>query len=263
MSYARITRMRRQSWAEYERTLLLGGAWLPVTGCILFVHAPVERCVEILLTGVRGAHVLNHYGHPLRVRPVSADSLDELLTSLLPLEGAEHRHDLLVPTANPEWTAMLASEWRGQDPRSPMAWFGVAGVESVKVVDIAHTYDRATNRGFYGSRKIEMYSLTAENDAIGHSLGVRAVDTRRWEVVEPIPPFPVGNIWDPTKTRILDRFTHEHLVEMTALFGLRPFDEDFYLPERRALIVERTDPIQPNERTFTLVQARGAEPVIW
>ena len=80
--------------------------------------------------------------------------------------------------------------------------------------------------------------------------------------MDPIPPFPVGNIWDPTAKRILDRFTHEHLVE-TALFGLRPFDEDFYVPERRALIVERTDPIQPDERTFTLAQARGEEPVIW
>lgn len=61
--------------------------------------------------------------------------------------------------------------------------------------------------------------------------------------------------------RIPDRFTHEHLAEMTGLFGLRPFDADFYAPDGRGLIVERTDPVPPGELAYTLGQARREEPV--
>ena len=253
--------MSVRSWADYERGLLLGGLWLPVTGCVLFVNASAERCADTLLNGVRGQHVREYYGHALRVRPVKARSLDGLLRALLPLDASTPRRYLLLPTANSEWTAMFDSVWRGQDPQSPMVWFAVAGIESVSVVDIPHTYDYPSDRGFYGARKLEMYELAPDGEAIGHSLGVRTVNTRQWEVVEPSRPFPVGNIWDPMAKRIPDRFTHEHLVEMTGLFGLWPFDEDFYAPDGQGLIVERTDPVQPDEVTYTLGQARREEPV--
>lgn len=255
--------MSIRSWADYERGLLLGGRWLPVTARVLFVNATTERCADTLLNGVRGRHVREHYGHPLRVRPVKASSLDGLLRTLLPLEAPTPRRRLLLPTADSEWTAMFDSAWRGQDPQSPMVWFSVAGIESVSVVDIPHTYDYPSNRGFYGARKIEMYELARDGEAIGHSLGVRTVNTRQWEVVEPSGQFPVGNVWDPTARRIPDRFTHEHLAEMTTRLGLRPFDEDFYAPDGQGLIVERTDPIQSDESTYTLAQARGEEPVDW
>jgi hypothetical protein len=252
-----------RSWAEYQRGLLLGGAWLPMTGCVLFVKASTDRCVEILVSGVRGDYVRSLYGHPLRIRPVAGRSLADLFGTLLPFDLPENRRSLFLPTASPEWTAMLTSDWREHDPQSAMVWFAVAGVESVSVTDVPNDYDSATKRGFAGIRKIEMYELPSHGGRIGHSLGVRTADSSRWELVQPSRPFPVGNIWDPTAKRIPDRFTHEHLVEMTGLFGLRPFDEDFYAPDGQGVIVERTDPVQSDERTFTLAQARGEEPVVW
>ena len=255
--------MSVRSWVEYQRGLLLNGAWLPVTGCALFVKASVQRCVEKLTTGGRARVVMEVYGHPQRVRPVRAGNLEDFLRMLLPLDAPVNRRYLFLPTANPEWTAMFTSDWRGQDPHSPMAWYAGDGIESVCVIDIPNNYDSKTNRGFYGERKIEMYELNPDRQSIGHSLGVRVSEPRRWEFVRPSSPFPVGNIWDPMAKRIPDRFTHAHLVEMTGLFGLRPFEEDFYAPAGQGVIVERTDPVQPDERTFTLAQARGEEPVVW
>ena len=260
---ARISHMSVRSWSEYQHQLLLEGSWLPVTGCILFVKAPADRCADILVNGVRGAHVRSFYGHPLRIRRVEGRSLAELLATLLPLELPENRRTLFLPTANPEWTAMYMSDLRGHDPQSAMAWFAVAGVESVSVTDQPNNYDAATRQGFSGVRKIEMYELPPPGGRIGHSLGVRVADSSRWELVRPSIPFPVGNIWDPMAKRISERFTHEHLVEMTGLFGLRPFDEDFYAADGQGVIVERTDPAQSDEQTFTLAQARGEEPVVW
>ena len=252
--------MSVRSWVDYQRGLLLGDAWLPVTGCVLFVKAPVRRCVETLTTGSRARVVMEVFGHPQRVRPVRAGDLEDFLRMLLPLDAPVNRRYLFLPTANPEWTAMFTSDWRGQDPHSPMVWYSVDGAEAVCVMDTPNNYDSKTNRGFYGERKIEMYEIRPDGGLIGHSLGVRMTGSGRWEVVEPSGQFPVGNIWDPLAKRNPDRFTHEHLVEMTGLFGLRPFDEDFYAPDGRGVIVERTDPVQPDERTFTLAQARREEP---
>ncbi len=142
-----------------------------------------------------------------------------------------------------------------------MTWLGMDGVESVSVTDVPHSVTSSSNRGFYGVRKIEMYELGIGDGPIGHSPGVRTASSRKWEVIEPNGSFPIGNVWDPPARRVQNRFTHEHLVEMTGRFGLRRFDRDFYAPEGVGLMLERTDPVQSYQRTFTLAQARGEEPV--
>lgn len=78
--------------------------------------------------------------------------------------------------------------------------------------------------------------------------------------MRPNKPFPVPVVWDPDARRVPDKFTHEHLAASAAAFGLRPFDEDFYAPDGRGIIVERTGPMEPGTRTYTLAQARGEEP---
>ena len=252
-----------RSWAEYERDLLLGGAWLPVTGCVLFLNASADWCADTLLNGGRGRHVMEYYGHPLRVRPVRAGSLAGMLGTLLPLDSPEHRRNLLVPTVNPEWTAMFTSDWRGQEPGSPIAWFAVGGIASISVKDVPNSYDSTTGRGFRGVRRIGLCELRLHGQAIRHFLGVQATYTSHWEFLRPRGEFPGGNVWNPTAKRIPDRFTHEHLAEMARRFGLRPFDEDFYAPDGGGLMVERTGPLQSDQKTFTLAQSRGEELIDW
>jgi hypothetical protein len=254
--------MMAKSWDEYMTGLLLGGRWLPVTGRILFINAPVEHCADELVLGARGRFLEQEYGHPLTRRNVTADSLDGLLSTLLPLEAPVDRRTLLLQTARPEWTAVFTSHWRGQDHVSPMKWFSASGISSVAIIDIPHTPTRVGGPTFYGHRAIQMYEILPSGERRGHSLGVRAANNRTWDWVHypESPPFPSGSVCDPDARRVTDRFTHEHLLEMAALYGLRPADEDFYAPDGTGIIVERTDPMQPGQRTYSLAQARGEEP---
>ncbi len=248
--------MTRTADVSSYDNLLLAGAWLPVTAAVLFANASAERCADAFVNGVRGSAVVRLYGSPLKSTRVTSSSLEGILSSLLPLELGNSRRNLIVPTANAEWSAIFDSTWRGQDPQSAMTWLTVSGIESVSVTDIPYTRGGDSGLGLFGVRKIEMYELDANGERIGHSLGVRMVSERRWEVVQPSGEFPVGNVWDPTARRVSERFTHSHLVKMTARFGLRPFDDDFYAPDGEAILVERTDPIPADEVTFTLDKAR-------
>lgn len=252
--------MSVRSWADYTTKLLLGGAWLPVTDCVLFINAPADRCVDELMNGVRGVHVLEHYGYPMQQRDVRAHSLPGYLETLLPLDGAEARKYLFLQTENPEWTAMFTSDWRGQDPSSPMAWFAQGRIATVSIEDAPHTPGLPGYQASFGIRKIQMYEIPERGEPIGHTLGVRAVNTKAWEVAGGLNEFPVGNVWSPDAKRVTDRFTHEDLVEMASRFGLHPYNEAFYAPGGQGILVERTDPTPPDWPIISLAQARGEAP---
>lgn len=156
---------------------------------------------------------------------------------------------------------MFESSRRAPDLTSAMAWFAVAGIESVSVTDFPNSWNTKEQLGWSGVRKIEAYEIVPDRQEIGHSLGVRLTDSNRWELVEPHAPFYGGAVWDPTARRVPDKFTHQHLADTAAMHGLHPFDEDFYAPEGHGIIVERTDPIEPGTPSYTLAQARGEVPI--
>ncbi|GGL05298.1 hypothetical protein GCM10007382_26510 [Salinibacterium xinjiangense] len=248
--------MTERSSDKYASRLLLEGEWLPVTSTILFIHAPVEHCVETLVSGVRGVHVRREFGKPLVPETVSG-SLPALLANLVPLDSSQDRRNLLLATADASWTAMFGSNWRGFDPHSAMSWFGAARIETVAISGIPNAYESALDKGFYGERKIESYEIPSEGEPVGQSLGVRMSEPRKWELVSPSASFRVGNVWNPAAKRITDRFTHDHLSEMANRYGLRPFDADFFAPEGSGVLVSRTDAPQPDESLISLAIARG------
>jgi hypothetical protein len=60
-----------------------------------------------------------------------------------------------------------------------------------------------------------------------------------------------------TARRVRDRFTFDMLKEYLRHLGLSPFEEDFYLPEGApAWLVEKTGPVFPAYKEYTLAQAR-------
>jgi len=246
-----------------ESELLLGGQWLPVTTTVLFINASVERCAYELVHGVRGEYLASKFGHqPFVTTQVRAEEgLAGLLGELLPLEIPENRRTLFAPTTNPRWTAMFTSDWRGQDPHSPMLWFAQGRIASVLVSEAPHSPSLAGYRASYGERKIEMYEIPPEGEAIGHTLGVRATGINKWEVAGGSGRFPGGSLWDPSARIVRDRFTHYHLAAMCERLGLHPFDEDFYAPGGSGILVTRTDPTPRDWPRISLAQARGEAPL--
>lgn len=251
--------MSDRARVAYESKLLLQARWAPVTSCVLFVRATPTGAVEALKDGPRGQYVFDRTGARLRSRSVSAGSLGALFEVLLPLEGPIGRRQVFVPTVNPDWSAMFTSDWRGQNAQSPMRWFANAGIESVAISDTAHAPDAAGYRASYGQRKIEMYEVNPHGTPIPKTLGVRAANKRTWEVAGGGDEFAIGNIWEPEAARVANRFTHEHLAQMADRLGLRPFDEDFYVPGEGAELLEQTDLMAGEWMFATLAQARGED----
>lgn len=242
---------------------LLGGRWRPTTESILFANAPAARVVDEFLHGVRGRHVMNEFHSPLKATEVPHGTLDDRFNTLLPFDRVESRRLLVLATANPQWSAIFGSGWRGLDGISPLSWLTVGGIQGVLIEDAPHRPRAAPPNGSYGIRRMQTYELVpgADKTAHPHAIVARAESARKWEVrANPDDPFPVGIVWDPDAKRIQDRFTHAHLVEMARRYGLRPFDEDFYPVNGDAFLVSRTDEDPLDSTRLTMEQARGLEP---
>ena len=93
-----------RSWKEYQKQLLLGGVWLPVTSTIVFAKASVEECMaygESLRRADGGAIFTD--------RQVHGDDLASLLSRLLPLEAGQSTKQIFMTATNRAWTAVFDS----------------------------------------------------------------------------------------------------------------------------------------------------------
>ena len=147
---------------------------------------------------------------------------------------------------------------------SPMLWLRAGSIETVSVTEIPHRPRLPGLRASYGSRKLATYEIIPSDPPTsrGHVVSVKYLESGRWGLnADPDDPFPVGLVYDPHARRVQDRFSHEHLLEMTRRYGLRPFDEDFYPPDGDAYLIERTDPLTPRDVPISLAQAQGLEPL--
>jgi hypothetical protein len=255
--------MAARNWSEYQKQLLLGGDWLPVTSCIVFAKSSVEECARELALGVRG----KKYGElsgglSILNRVVKGATLDELLANLLPLHNVGGTKFLMLGTAKPGWTAVFDCDWRGFDPGGLTSWLAVGGIDTVTVWDSPHTVKSGSHQGFYGIRGVTVAAAIRGEAPIRSGIRVRAANMRTWELDG---PFGIDTEfdWDPAAARVADHFTHDHLVSTTAKYGLRPYDEDFYAPDGTGIIVEEpVDPFGTIKQT-TLAAARGEEPPAW
>ena len=250
-----------------EERLLMGGAWLPVTATVNFLRADVDAVVD-LFVNARGAKILELTGFPVSVREIRG-SLPELFGSLLPLVNSMSSRYMFVPVVADDgttWTAYVNNSDGGIEMGLALIPFATRGMLGVSISEWPNTFDRRTNLGYWGQRKVEVL-VPAEDgsrDYLGYSLGVRVTDLSRWEFIEPITGTPFPDPTDYAARRIPDRFTHDHLVQAASFYGLRPFDEDFYPSDARAVLVEDTSPRDPSWHEFTLAQAQAnGRGVLW
>ena len=250
-----------------EERLLMGGAWLPVTTTVPFVEADARACADALVTAQQQRIERGDDVRPVTTRVVHG-SLPELLSVLLPLITAYPNRSVLIPTQTVDgqpWTAYINNGWGGTESASIM-FFGARGWRAVSVSESPNSYDRSTNLGTWGQRKIEVVvpDGSQRDGFMPYSLGVRVTDSSRWEFIEPITGTPFPDPTDYGARRVPDRFTHDHLVAAAGWFGLRPFDEDFYAPDQWAILVEDPTPRDPKLRLWTLEQAQtGGRGVLW
>lgn len=230
--------------------LLLGSRWAPVTNRLSFINAPLEEAARVW-------HELNEAEVENKEDALYAEAtgtLEEQFSRLLPLGGGG-KH-LFLETKSPEWTAAVSDSASGSD-LSSMLYFEYAkkrGIRSVIVVEIPHSLDRKSypeHRGRYGARK---FRVTGAGDFGSY---VELVNDGKWKFDRGGHIFDFEDTTAYEANRTTDRFTHEMLVSYCRNLGLDPFNEDFYVPNGRGILLDFRHH-HPDNKTFTLAEARAS-----
>jgi hypothetical protein len=237
---------------EDMKGLLLDDHWAPVTSEIGFLEIEVERAARAFaewqgkLMAPRSISVV--------MRPVSG-TLDQVLSALLPLTGGERRRHLFMSTRSP-WSAYVDNAPGGTDAASAMAYMArTVGCRGLRVVAVPHTLRK--DKGRYGAVMLEVYGPHRTNWLNYLRTIYASNDGGRWVFGQSGEPFPFEKLEQYQARRVRDRFTFDMLKEYLRHLGLAPFEEDFYLPGGApAWLVEKTGPVVPTHKEYTLAQAR-------
>jgi hypothetical protein len=151
------------------------------------------------------------------------------ITALEPLTGGVRPRELVVATANPEWTAIFDCGVQGGDPTTTIGYLArtlkVQGVALASIPDVPAGSDQPLR---YGARQFEMFA-PIRTDFINYVRTVSLVkDGTRWRFDANGTVQDFEDVEAYSRRKATDRFTSAMLVDYAAALGLRPFEEDFF-----------------------------------
>src|SRR5580704_2075416 len=179
--------------------------------------------------------------------------LSRALDALLPLSLPATKR-LFVPTAS-GWTAYFDNSTLGSDPDAALFMLpqrdrlGCRGLDVTAVPDTLGTKPPREAKGRFGACSFILHGP----DVVGDTNIVRGVevvnDGGRWTFDVEGAPLPFEEPEAYKVKRVRDRFPFELLDRYCRALGLRPFDEDFYLPPEQpnATLIERITATGPGD----------------
>lgn len=244
--------MKHQSWEH----LLLGGRFAPITSEIGFIE--LEPSAVVSAFAEWHGRLRAPFGVRVSLREVHG-SLADALSALLPLTSVERRRYLFAPSAS-QWTAYFDNGRRGTDAFAHVGSLAEQlSCRGMRVVAVPNNPPKlyGNSPGTYGGTILEVYSQQA-----AHPLGVERTiaavnDGGRWTFDESGPPYEFEHTERYQERFIRRRFTFDMLDEYLQHFGIRVFDDSFYLPEGRATLVEDHGPKFSQTRCFTLEEEQS------
>jgi hypothetical protein len=233
--------------------LLLDDRWAPAASEMGFLETDVEHAARAFTGWQAGLEASR--GIAVQVQPVLG-TLEQALSTLLPLTSPERRRYLFMPTRS-AWTGYVDNARSGTDAASAMAYMSrTLGCRGLRVVAVPNTYRKG--KGRYGAVMLEVYG--PHRTAWINTVRVVSAsnDGGRWVFDQFGEPFPFEKVERYQERRVRDRFTFDMLREYLLHLGLSPFEEGFYLPEGApAWLVEKTGPVASPYKEFTLAEARA------
>ena len=249
--------MVRVSVARQEADrLLFQGRWHPVTLEVAFFAAEVDEVAAAYYGGPSDTVFTSETVH---------GDLEQLLGRLLPLQAPHARRLLFVPVAGTGRyrTAVFTNSFAGTET----GWISAAvatraGIPSISVRSCPNDRNGlAWPSGAYGSHEFGMCWATPvevnRRGFYGRTVGIRASDGRSWDFVDHGDTQPFEDTAAYTAPRVRDRFNQQTLIDYAAHFGVRPFDADFYAPDRTATFVRYRAPNFYDSRIMTLAEVQG------
>jgi hypothetical protein len=241
--------------------LLLADRYSPITSEVGFFEADLERTVQAFLGWY--TPLAEGWGETLARREV-AGGLPVALDALPPLTGGDIRRFLFLPTAG-GWTALFNNLRTGTDVTGPLAVVGFRlGCRTLRVCAVPDSLGTKSEkqkgrRGRYGASIFELGGpgTNDQNKTIRSLCALN--DGGRWsfDVYGAQLPFEEPDAYLARRTP--DRFPLELLDRYCRALGVRPFDEDFYLPPERPLatLIERVGPPNPRVKMYTLAEVQA------
>jgi hypothetical protein len=232
--------------------LLLADRFAPITNQILLFDLPLEQALEAYLewqSRIWKKHAT------ITSRPVTGD-LEAILHQLEPMRTGQTNREILVPTSA-NWTALFNNCDTGPDLVGAMHVVSDnTGCQALRITINQWDFDGVRREAvFLDSMAFELYG------PIKRGLMAWINDSDRWAFDTWGAPQPFERTDVYSRRRIRDRLSIELIAEYAAELGLRPFDHDFYAPDRIAALVEldwssRGHPVR--DVSLSQVQARLA-----
>ncbi len=205
-----------------ESVAVWGNQYAPITSSMGFLRAPLAVVADRLTAWRRDIHGL-----------ADACMLDggfvDNVNLLEPLTAGVRPRELVVGTANQEWTAVFDCGFQGGDPVSTIGTLALLlKVQGVAVTSIPDLPVRGALPELFGARQFEMFGPLLTN-FINHVRAVSVVrDWSHWRFDASGTVQDFEDLEAYKRRKITDRFTSSMLVDYAAALGLRPFDDDFF-----------------------------------
>ena len=250
--------MRTQSVFIDAQELLFGNELAPITSSMGFIQGRYLDVVEKFIAWQEEISRLDGHIRRIKTHEVNGD-LRKAFFSILPFKKIQSNRSLFIPTDS-GWTAYVENNYRGTDP-SVISYLPKAlQSSSIWMVTIPHTWKRSgsVRSGQSGALLFVVY---------GHEEGkwnnmIRSIrlehDVGRWRFEELGNPLPFEDKRTVIKPGAKNRFTFEMLKRYMHNYGLRPFEEDFYLPPSagKAIVMEKFESGLPPIEDVSFSEAR-------
>lgn len=197
----------------------------PVTFSVGFADSDVATCVSCYLAWRRRLQLT---GFRNKQRALVGD-LKDSLQRLLPLSTPYNRYLFVATDSN--WTAVFSNDKNGSGCPEHISRLAVElGSITIHAGHIPHTLSRDEKTGYNGGTYI---GINGPRDSAAGSLvrSVSAIYESGWGFDEWGKRLPFEQPDKYALRRKKDRFTPEMLDVYLRHYGIRLFDESFYLPE--------------------------------
>lgn len=213
-----------------KEQLLLDDRFAPITSSIGFIEADFNQAVTAFENWQR------EIKEPLGIkteRLIIDKDLEQSIKKLLPLCIGGMTRYLFLPTHS-DWVGFIDNGHRGTDPSAIRYMATRLNCRTLWVVTIPHTYSKVGKqwKGRQGALIFELYG-PEYTDLLNTLRSIRLQNIYgKWEWVNEGTPLSFEDLDRYNAKQLLKRLDLELITEYLNCLGLKPFDEDFYLPPK-------------------------------
>lgn len=213
----------------------------PITSKVAFIQEDINVIVEKFLEW-QNPLISKH--HNSFKKAITTTNLETSLMELCPLTTPERRKYLLIPAQN-QWVAFFDNGHTGTDRTAPEVLGDKLDAKTVYI-----TFDHNSEETTF-----EYYSNVNNNFDLVRSIAT--INEGKWSFHQYGSPLSFEKTENYKARKIKSRFNLNLLIEYLEKLGIYAFNEDFYLCQEGAVLLEKKGPMFDNTKKLSLQQAQN------